>query len=193
MPEGGGLGTCRHIELQFSYRLRRQIQKTNRASRSRRSRMNELGSVPHDVEAAWASARPPLPNGDERVEKQATGTSRRDPPSIQQPISNGLERFKQDTMPHTPSAKRRLRQNKRRRAQNRSVISELRTTVKALLKACKEGKADEAKAQLKFCHQKLDKCGVRRYIHPNTAARTKARLTKRVNAIDKAPSDATAS
>lgn len=88
-----------------------------------------------------------------------------------------------DPMPHTTSAKKRLRQNKKRRMQNRAVKSELRTTVKKLLKSIKEKNAESASELLKAVASKLDKAGARHYLHPNTAARYKGRLTKRVLAL----------
>ncbi|MBY0589513.1 30S ribosomal protein S20 [bacterium] len=86
-------------------------------------------------------------------------------------------------MPHVTSAKKRLRQNKKRRMQNRAVKSDLRTHVKKLLKSIKEKNAASATEILKTVASKLDKAGSRRYLHPNTAARYKGRLTKRVLAI----------
>ena len=84
-------------------------------------------------------------------------------------------------MPHTKSAKKRQKQNIERRLHNRAIISDLRTNVKKLLQAVKDGSADEAKTQLSVVYKKLDKCAMRRYLHPNTAYRYKSRLTKRVN------------
>ena len=86
-------------------------------------------------------------------------------------------------MPHTESAKKRLRQNAKRRAQNRAVKSDLRTTFKKLLKTVKAGDAAGAGELLKVAFSKLDKCAARRYLHPNTAHRYKSRLTKRVTGI----------
>lgn len=89
-------------------------------------------------------------------------------------------------MPHTESAKKRLRQGKKRRLQNRAVKSDLRTSIKKLLKSIKEGDAAKAGVDLKECFKKLDKCGARRYLHPNTANRYKSRLAKRVGHMTEA-------
>jgi small subunit ribosomal protein S20 len=86
-------------------------------------------------------------------------------------------------MPHVTSAKKRLRQNIKRRMQNRAVKSDLRTAIKKLLKSVKEKNLDTAKGLLSIVASKLDKAGARRYLHPNTAARYKGRLTKRVLAL----------
>ncbi|QDU59298.1 30S ribosomal protein S20 [Planctomycetes bacterium Pan216] len=86
-------------------------------------------------------------------------------------------------MPHTKSAKKRLVQSFARRERNRHVKSDLRTQIKHFLKAIKEENLDEARTNLRLVYKKLDKCAVRRYLHPNTACRYKSRLTKRVNAL----------
>lgn len=95
-------------------------------------------------------------------------------------------------MPHTDSAKKRLRQNERRNLQNRSVKRDLRTHIKKVLQAVKDGKPQEAQDFLRLVYKKLDKCAVRRYLHPNTAHRYKSRLTKRVNAGAAPKAEATA-
>lgn len=94
-------------------------------------------------------------------------------------------------MPHTKSAKKRLRQSEERRIRNRSVLRDLRTHIKKLLLAVKEQDQAQADAMLRLVYRKLDKAATRRYLHPNTAHRTKSRLTKRVQAMGTA--DATAS
>lgn len=86
-------------------------------------------------------------------------------------------------MPHIESAKRRLRQNRKHRLQNRAVLSELRTQVKKVLQAVKSGDAESAKLELALAYKRLDKCAMRRYLHPNTAYRYKSRLARRVNAL----------
>jgi len=86
-------------------------------------------------------------------------------------------------MAHTESAKKRHRQSLKRRAQNRAVKSDLRTTFKKLLKTVKAGDTAAAGELLKVAFSKLDKCAVRRYLHPNTAHRYKSRLSKRVGGM----------
>jgi small subunit ribosomal protein S20 len=86
-------------------------------------------------------------------------------------------------MPHIESAKRRLRQNRKRRIQNRAVLSDLRTQIKKVLQAVKSGNADAAKVELSQAYKRLDKCALRRYLHPNTAYRYKSRLARRVNGL----------
>ncbi|MGL4463315.1 MAG: 30S ribosomal protein S20 [Planctomycetia bacterium] len=93
-------------------------------------------------------------------------------------------------MPHTKSAKKSLRRDNIRRLRNRAVNSELRTQLKKVLKACKDGQGEVAKTELKTAFKLLDKCGHRRYVHPNTANRMKSRLAKRVAAVPPAAAPA---
>lgn len=96
-------------------------------------------------------------------------------------------------MPHNKSAKKRLKQNVKRRLRNRATLSDLKTQIKKFFKAVKANNADAARAELLLAYKKLDKCGVRGYIHKNAAARHKSRLTARLNAISgTAPADNTA-
>jgi small subunit ribosomal protein S20 len=85
-------------------------------------------------------------------------------------------------MPHLKSAKKRVRQNEKARARNRSTMKALRTQVKKVLKAIKDGQPDTAKMEYLAACRQLDKCGTRGYIHANAAARTKSRLALRVAA-----------
>lgn len=79
-------------------------------------------------------------------------------------------------MPHTKSAKRRLRQSLERRAQNRAVKSAIKTQVRKVRKAVAAGDLATAQTELHLAAKKLDRAGAKRVIHPNAAARTKSRL-----------------
>lgn len=78
------------------------------------------------------------------------------------------------------SAEKRNRKSIKRRQRNRAVKADLKSAIKAYLGFVKAGKATEAAEQLKVCFGKLDKAGNRRYIHPNAANRSKARLSRRL-------------
>ncbi|MBX3442717.1 MAG: 30S ribosomal protein S20 [Planctomyces sp.] len=80
-------------------------------------------------------------------------------------------------MPNTSSAKKALRQNTKRRLQNRSQRSALRTVVKKARSAAAEG-AEDAVEALRQATKKLDQAAAKHLIHKNTAARTKSRLAK---------------
>ena len=83
-------------------------------------------------------------------------------------------------MPNIKSAKKRYRQSLRRRAHNRSVRSEIRTRTRKLLAT---ESAAEAEASVKQLYSLLDKAAGRRILHPNAAARQKARLARHVGSL----------
>ena len=83
-------------------------------------------------------------------------------------------------MPNTSSAKKRLRQNVARRDRNRAARSTLRSQLRKVHQAVKEGDAGKAQQELILATKKLDQAGAARLIHPNKAARTKSRLNKLV-------------
>ncbi|MDR7556152.1 MAG: 30S ribosomal protein S20 [Armatimonadota bacterium] len=70
----------------------------------------------------------------------------------------------------TKSGLKHLRKSARRRAANASVRSRIKTLVKRAL-------ADPSRIPL--AQKALDKAALRRIIHPNAAARVKARLMRR--------------
>ena len=78
-------------------------------------------------------------------------------------------------MPRIRSAKKRLRQNAPRRDRNKSQLSALRTAVKQVRAAATPA---EAKAAYRKAEQLLDRAASKRLVHPNAAARQKARLAK---------------
>ena len=82
-------------------------------------------------------------------------------------------------MPRTKSAKKQLRQATGRTARNRSHRSTLRTAIKKLRRLI--GTKDAKPAFLE-AEKQLDRAGRKGLIHPNTAARHKSRLAKRVAA-----------
>ena len=85
-------------------------------------------------------------------------------------------------MPHSRSARKRVRQNLKHRAKNRSTKTFLKTETKKILGAVGEGNAEVAAAEYKTLVKALDKAARKRIIHPNLAARKKSRLLKRVSA-----------
>ena len=86
-------------------------------------------------------------------------------------------------MAHSLSAKKRVRQNAKRRVINRARKSMIKTQIKHLETALDAGEADKAKEQLGILTKKLDKISTTSTLHKNTAARIKSRLTRRVNAL----------
>lgn len=85
-------------------------------------------------------------------------------------------------MPHTKSAKKRLRQTTKRRLHNRAVKKDVKIQVKKILAAPKDATVEQLEADLKLAAKKLDKAAAKRVLHPNTAARRKSRLARTLNA-----------
>jgi small subunit ribosomal protein S20 len=86
-------------------------------------------------------------------------------------------------MPHTESAKKRVRQSRRRTESNKNARSGVRTTEKKLLELVQKGDKKGAMALLPEAYQRLDKAAKHRVIHPNTAANHKSKLARRVSRL----------
>ena len=86
-------------------------------------------------------------------------------------------------MAHSLSAKKRVRQNAKRRVINRARKSVVKTQIKQLETAIDAGDTGKAKDQLKDLTRKLDRFSTTSTMHRNTAARIKSRMTRRVNAL----------
>jgi len=85
-------------------------------------------------------------------------------------------------MPNLPSAKKRLRQNIKRRALNRYRKKQMRLARKQFFACLEEGDLEGARKALKACFSALDKAAKHGAIHANTAARKKSRFAARLNA-----------
>ena len=95
-------------------------------------------------------------------------------------------------MPITKSAKKSLRQSKKRRARNIRQKEAFKNIIKNIRKLALENKKKEAEKLLPKAYKALDKAAKTGVIKKNTADRKKSRLTKLVNKIDtKAPSQIT--
>jgi small subunit ribosomal protein S20 len=81
-------------------------------------------------------------------------------------------------MPHTKSAKKRLRQNEERRIRNKNRTTELKSLRKDILRAVHDGKTDEAKSLYRDFTKCIDQAASLRVIHANAAARSKARMAR---------------
>jgi len=86
-------------------------------------------------------------------------------------------------MAHSLSAKKRIKQNEKRRAINRSRKSAVRTQIKHFEEAIKVGDKDVAAEQYKLAAMNLDKVAATSTMHKNTAARMKSRLAKKLNKL----------
>ncbi len=85
-------------------------------------------------------------------------------------------------MPNTASAKKRLRQNDKRRAHTRSLRSRMRTQLRKVREAVESGDSDKAQAEFRIASKRVDQAAAKNLIHKNAAARSKSRLSKLVKA-----------
>ncbi|MBK8978876.1 MAG: 30S ribosomal protein S20 [Planctomycetes bacterium] len=80
-------------------------------------------------------------------------------------------------MAHSTQAKKRIRQNEKRRLHNKTLASRMRTEVKKLRQLIEDGDGAGAAAQLPVTMKLLDKAAKHHVIHANTASRQKSRLS----------------
>lgn len=81
------------------------------------------------------------------------------------------------------SAKKRARQNVRRRTHNMTLRSRLRSAVRKVLLAVQKGDKDAAQAGFKAAVPEIDRMVTKGIIRKNRAARYKHRLNARVKAL----------
>ncbi len=81
------------------------------------------------------------------------------------------------------SAKKRVRQNAKRRTINRARKSQVKTQIKRFEQVLGEADTEAASEQYQLIVRKLDKTAATSTMHKKTAARKKARLAKRLNAL----------
>ncbi len=85
-------------------------------------------------------------------------------------------------MPNSKSAKKRLRQNIARRAENLSTKRAVRSQVRKVRQAVEAGDVELAETEFRLAAKRLDKAGTHNIIHKNAAARIKSRLSARIKA-----------
>ena len=86
-------------------------------------------------------------------------------------------------MAQSLSSKKRIRQNIKQRARNRWRKDQIRAAIKDFDGAIRDGDQTKAAEHLKLCYKKLDQVAAHNTIHKNAAARKKAQLAKRLNAM----------
>lgn len=79
-------------------------------------------------------------------------------------------------MANLASAKKRMRQNVKRRERNRRYRSAARTFIKRSRQLIAQGNLEEAEAAVRQAVSTLDKAARKGIIHPNNAARRKSRI-----------------
>ena len=86
-------------------------------------------------------------------------------------------------MPNIESAKKRMRQNKTRRARNKWRKERVRTQVRSFLEAVRSKQVDTAEEEFRKTCSILDKVSSTSTMHKNTAARKKSRLAARLKTL----------
>jgi small subunit ribosomal protein S20 len=88
-------------------------------------------------------------------------------------------------VPNTESAKKRVRQTKKRNALNNWRKRQIKDQTKAFLKTLTSGDVAAAETEFRKVAAILDKIATKKTIHTNAAARRKSRLAKRLNVLKK--------
>jgi len=86
-------------------------------------------------------------------------------------------------MPNTTSAKKALRQSKRKNAMNVRIKNSYKKAVKETVKFVSENDKEKAKEMLKTAMKKIDKATKKNILKKNTASRKKSRLARAINKL----------
>ena len=86
-------------------------------------------------------------------------------------------------MAHSLSAKKRIRQNEKRKVINTARKSAVKTQARKLADAMHDKKVEEAEKAFRDLTRQLDRTAAQGTIHRNRAARRKSRLQKQLNAF----------
>jgi small subunit ribosomal protein S20 len=84
---------------------------------------------------------------------------------------------------HSLSAKKRVRQNEKRRARNRFRKTQIRDIVKGFVTTLATGAVAKSETALNETVSRLDKVAAKNTIHKKAASRKRSRLTLRLNAL----------
>lgn len=84
-------------------------------------------------------------------------------------------------MANSASAKKRIRQNEKRRQRNAQVRSRVRTRLNQFRDALKSGDVDKAEEQFRVVEAQLDRAVRKGVIPKNRASRKTSRIAKRLN------------
>lgn len=85
-------------------------------------------------------------------------------------------------MANIKSAIKRVEVNQKKRANNVSQLSAMRTEIKRVEKLVEANDVENAKAAFQSANKQIDKAAQKGIIHKNAANRQKSRLAKKVNA-----------
>ena len=84
-------------------------------------------------------------------------------------------------MPNIKSAEKRVRQAEKRRLHNKSIDSQVKTSITKAEKLIFSGELEAAQEAVVAAISSLDKAAEKGIIHSNNAARRKSRLLKKLN------------
>lgn len=84
-------------------------------------------------------------------------------------------------MANTASAKKRIRQNLKRRTRNQTWRTRARTYIKRARMAMTQDSAESARGAVQEAIRELDRAASKGVIHKRNAARRKSRLMKQLN------------
>ncbi|WP_428909186.1 30S ribosomal protein S20 [Niallia sp. Krafla_26] len=87
-------------------------------------------------------------------------------------------------MPNIKSAIKRVKTTEKKNAQNNTIKSDMRTSVKKVEAAVVLNDATAAASTYAEAARKLDKAAAKGLIHKNAASRKKARLMKKLNTLN---------
>ncbi len=91
-------------------------------------------------------------------------------------------------MAHSLSAKKRIRQNEKRRMVNRGRRSALKSCLRKSTEVLTAGKdVPAAEKATRDASRAIDQAAAKGTLHRNAAARRKSRLAKKLNALKKQP------
>jgi len=80
------------------------------------------------------------------------------------------------------SSKKRIRQNITRAERNKARKSQLKTLKRKVIDALRTGEVQQAQTHYAALTKRLDQLACTSTLHKNTAARTKSRYAKKINA-----------
>jgi len=88
-------------------------------------------------------------------------------------------------MPIIKSAKKRAKQDIKKRIRNHAFLSNMRSLVKNIFHYAEKGELEKVVKNFAEAESAVDKCAKKNLIHKNNAARKKARMYKAINKMDK--------
>ncbi len=91
--------------------------------------------------------------------------------------------MEKNTLANTAQARKRVRQSEKSRTRNAAQKSNLRTSIKKVLKSLSDKNKDQSNANFKEAMSVMDKLVMKGLIHKNKAARQKSRLNKKIQGL----------